>query len=238
MALGMKPVDNVYNYLVYSGYIILAFDLELTPIASVTVPIIGSGFWFLDSNERLDEKLEDFLGSGTPPVYIGFGSMPILNSERLLKKLLAALEASSKRGLISSSWGNIKEGMIDNNCLVIGSVCHLKLFPRVAAAVHHGGAGTMAIALKAGIPQIIIPQVADQFHWAKCVHSLGVGPSPIMPHLFTVSRLAHSIKEATSNPTMLSCAKAVGERLSGSDNVMKAAIAIESAVNLRAAKQL
>ncbi|MGB3510903.1 MAG: glycosyltransferase [Microcoleaceae cyanobacterium] len=120
-----------------------------------------TGYWFLDSqaNWQPPQELLDFLEAGSPPVYIGFGSMSDTNPEALTKLVLDALAQSGQRGILIKGWGALTNADLPDNVFKIDSVPHDWLFPQMAAVVHHGGAGTTAAGLRAGVPSIIFLSV-------------------------------------------------------------------------------
>lgn len=121
----------------------------------------------------LPEEVVRFLDSGDPPVFVGFGSMPA--DSEAARGPVAAARAAGRRVIVSRGWADLAVTDESPDCLVIGDVGHDALFPRVAAVVHHGGAGTTAAAARAGVPQIVTPMFGDQFYWAGRVVDLGVG---------------------------------------------------------------
>jgi len=110
---------------------------------------------------------------------------------------------------------------------MIGSVPFDWLFPRMAAVVHHGGAGTTSMGLRAGIPSIITPFMGDQPFWGQRVHELGVGPKPIPRKRLTVDRLAESIRIAVSDVAMREQATRLGQRIRAEDGIAQAVAVIE-----------
>lgn len=140
-----------------------------------------SGFWFLDLNTGFvpPPALAAFLGvhSEKPLVYIGFGSIVAPNPEFLTTAVLEGIKAAGVRALVSKGWGTIDppEGYSDPDVFFLGNTPHDWLFPRVALAVHHGGAGTTAAAIKAGIPSAIVPFFGDQHFWGQMVTKRGAG---------------------------------------------------------------
>lgn len=140
-----------------------------------------TGYWFLDrlTTWQPEPALVRFLAGGTPPVYLGFGSMGARNAEKRTQIVLAGLEKSGQRGLLVSAWGGLKAADLPQNVLMAESIPHDWLFPQVAAVVHHGGAGTTAAGLRAGKPSIICPFMADQPFWGKLIYQQGMGPEPI-----------------------------------------------------------
>jgi sterol 3beta-glucosyltransferase len=95
----------------------------------------------------------------------------------------------------------------------VDEVPHDWLFDYVEAAVHHGGAGTTAASLRAGIPTVVVPFFADQPFWGRRVTEMGVGPEPIPRRSLTVERLTSAIQQATADRDMKSRAAALGQRI-------------------------
>lgn len=159
------------------------------------------------------QPLAEFLAAGPPPVYIGFGSMAGRNPGRVTAIVLEALERSGRRGVLASGWGGLAALAVPRDVLVIDHAPHDWLFPRVAAVVHHGGAGTTHAGLRAGRPSIICPFFGDQPFWGRRVHALGAGPAPIPQRRLTAARLADAIVAATSDPDIAASAEVLGRRL-------------------------
>ena len=110
---------------------------------------------------------------------------------------------------------------------VVGDVPHGWLFPQMAAVVHHGGAGTTAAGLRAGLPTVVCPFFADQPLWGRRVHALGAGPPPIPARRLSAARLAQALTQAVRDPAMRQRAATLGERLRAEDGVGQAAEVIE-----------
>lgn len=129
--------------------------------------------------EKLDSPITTFLKSGSAPVYIGFGSIPLKNSEKLFRALGRILNESDNRLILSLPWGEEKCPLKDERLLVIKGAPHDLLFPHLAGAIHHGGAGTVSAALEAGIPQILYPHNADQPFWSRRLYEQELIPKPV-----------------------------------------------------------
>ena len=173
LRIGLDPIDDVLEY-VLTDHTWLAADPALAPVpATPGRRIFQTGTWVLADRTPLPADLEAFLESGEPPVFVGFGSMPA--SANVSRQLIGAVRAVGHRVLVSKGWAGLD--LIDGapDCLVVGDVSHDMLFPRVAAVVHHGGAGTTAAAARAGAPQVITPMFSDQFYWARRIVDLEVG---------------------------------------------------------------
>jgi sterol 3beta-glucosyltransferase len=142
------------------------------------VPVQVTGCWRLPSGEKLSPAAEDFLASGPPPVYIGFGSMRHRDSRLLWRSLIPAVVESGYRVVVGRGWADSPAERAEN-LLVVDAEPHDLLFPHVAVAVHHGGAGTTAAAAMAGVPQLIVPHLGDQLFHGLQVAGLGIGVDPI-----------------------------------------------------------
>ncbi|MGP9490100.1 glycosyltransferase [Glutamicibacter sp. AOP5-A2-7] len=170
-----SPVHVLYPYSKH----VLPIPRDYPSSAHVT------GYWFLDqgddSNWEPPAQLVDFLANGSPPVYVGFGSMGFgkgANERR--QAILAALRINGLRGIVATGWGGITAGESGtDDVLVMEGAAHQWLFPRVSAVVHHGGAGSTAAGLRAGRPTLVVPFLGDQPFWGARLHALGVGPAPL-----------------------------------------------------------
>jgi len=124
--------------------------------------------------DGLPGELEDWLSAGPPPVFLGFGSMPVLDGEGLTRTIRASLEAAGARGVLGAGWSELGE-IRDETIFGVGSVDHQSLLPRCRAAVHHGGSGTVHASLVAGVPTLVCSVFADQPYWGHRCRRLGVG---------------------------------------------------------------
>lgn len=191
-----------------------------------------TGYWFLDEPNgwQPPADLAAFLDAGAPPVYIGFGSMGSRTPEQLANIAIEALARTGQRGILSSGWGGLKAENLPDTVHQIGSVPHSWLFPRMAAVVHHGGAGTSGAGARAGVPTQVIPFMADQPFWGHRLASLGVAPAPIPRKRLTSDKLAASIRQMTSDTAMRQRAHALGERIRAEDGIGQAVALIERAL--------
>lgn len=185
-----------------------------------------TGYWFLDDLEGWEPPADllQFLASGPPPVYVGFGSMSNRNTAHETTQIvLSALARSGQRGILATGWGGLADEVaVPDNVYVLRSVPHSWLFPKMAAVVHHGGAGTTAAGLRAGIPPIIIPHTAEQPAWGRRVEELGVGPAPIARKNLTAEQLANAITRATTDEGMRARAALLGHRIRDENGVEQA----------------
>jgi sterol 3beta-glucosyltransferase len=206
-----KPVPVLYPY-----------SRHLVPVpADFPSHVYVTGYWFLDRAQdwQPPPELAQFLEAGAPPVYIGFGSMGGTQPEKRARIALEALAKSRQRGLLASGWGGLKASDLPEDVLMIDAAPHDWLFPRMAAVVHHGGAGTTAAALRAGKPNVICPFLGDQPFWGWAVHQAGAGPEPIPQRKLTADRLAEAITAATSNQEMQTRAATLGEAIRAENGV-------------------
>jgi vancomycin aglycone glucosyltransferase len=171
--LGLEPVGDVHGHIL-TGQPWLAADPTLGPWPDPADPsVFQTGAWMMKDERALEPELEAFLDAGEPPIYFGFGS--IRAPQGLSEAMIQSARALGRRAILLRGWADMS--LLDNepDCIAIGEVNHQALFKRVAAAVHHGGAGTTHAATRAGAPQLLIPQHYDQFYWAGRVQQLGIG---------------------------------------------------------------
>jgi vancomycin aglycone glucosyltransferase len=173
--IGLPRTKNVRDH-VFGYRPLLASDPLLGPWQpNALCQAVQTGAWLLPDSRQLPTDLKAFLDAGPPPVYVGFGSMAMQAAPNAARVAIEAVRAQGRRVLLGQ--GRAGLGAIDqgSDCFVIGEVNQQELFPKVAAIVHHGGAGTTTAAARAGTPQVIVPQVADQPYWAGQVESLRIG---------------------------------------------------------------
>jgi vancomycin aglycone glucosyltransferase len=195
-SLNLAPIDNVARY-VSTERPWLAADPILGPAGSRReFEITQTGAWLLEDSSALPDHLERFLADGSPPIYFGFGSMQ--GSPASVGVLIQAARAIGRRALISEGWAGLTLPDAPADCMVVGDVNHSKLFPRVAAVVHHGGAGTTTAAALAGIPQLIIPHIYDQYYWAHRIKVLGIGVSGHRTDLLSIETLVTLLRSCTA----------------------------------------
>ena len=174
-SIGLPPVDDVRDYVV-GDRPWLATDPVLDPWQEqADLDIVQTGAWILPDRRPLPDDLEAFLDAGAPPVFVGFGSMPLHASPDAAQVAIEAIRAQGRRVIVRRGWADL--ALIDDqdDCFVVDEVNQQALFGRVAAVVHHGGAGTTTTATRAGAPQVVVPQLADQPYWAGRVAELGIG---------------------------------------------------------------
>jgi sterol 3beta-glucosyltransferase len=188
------------------------------------------GYFILKEAEHYTPapELERFLFDGPAPIYVGFGSMVSGASRDLAEIVLKAVRLSGRRAVVGSGWAGLGDDVgCSNDIRIVGSVPHDWLFPRVALAVHHCGAGTTGAAVRAGIPTVPVPFVGDQFFWGWQLERLGVATSRLERRGLTAERLAEAIHLA-GKPEMIERAAALGRRVRAEDGVAAAIRQLES----------
>jgi sterol 3beta-glucosyltransferase len=180
-----------------------------------------TGYWFLDPPQWVPSReLQDFLDAGPKPVYIGFGSMVAGNAEAFTEAVLEGVKQSGRRAVLATGWGalNGEDGARSEQIFFLRQAPHDYLFPLTAGAVHHGGAGTIAATVRAGIPSVVVPFFGDQPFWAHCLHKRGVAAPALKRKTLTPAILASALK-AIEEPRMLEKATALGCAVRAEDGV-------------------
>jgi len=190
-----------------------------------------TGYWFLDESMGWapPPELLRFLALGPPPVVVGFGSMSGRDPAHTTDVVVEALERIGARGILLSGWGGLQARALPSTVLSLGFAPHAWLFARASAVVHHGGAGTTAAALRAGLPQVVVPFAFDQPFWADRVRRLGVGPAPISERRLTPARLARGLRRALEDARMREAARLLGTQVHAETGVATAVHEIEKA---------
>lgn len=188
-----------------------------------------TGYWLSEppADWQPPAELVEFLENGLPPVYIGFGSMTEKDPETVTRMIFEALLNVGRRGLVLSGWAGIGEGWFAEQVYIADFVPYSWLFPRMGAIVHHGGAGTTAYGLRAGLPAFTVPFISDQFFWGWRVLDLGVGPAPVKRQALTTEILTQGIKTLLENESMQQRAATLGEKLRAEDGLARAVQLIE-----------
>jgi len=216
-SVGLSHVDNVRDYC-HGARPLLAADPVLAPWQPSLVDGVQTGAWILPDERPLPADLSAFLDAGTPPVYVGLGSIPA--PADFARMSIEVVRAHGRRILMSRGWAELALVDDSKDCFIIGEVNQQALFPRVAAAIHHGGAGTTTAAARAGAPQVIIPQLGDQPYWGSRVWDLGIGSAHDGPKP-TAQSLSAALAAALSDGTRAR-ALAVADTVVG-DGAMRAA---------------
>ncbi len=205
--------------------VMYGFSRQVVPVPLDTDrPRFATGYWVLPTpaNWVPPPELEAFLARKGPVVSIGFGSMTSRDAEALTHLVLGAVRSAGVRAVLISGWGGLKEAQASDDIFFADSLPHEWLFPRVAAVVHHGGAGTTGAALRAGVPSVVVPFTMDQPFWGSRVEALGAGPKPIPRKRLTEKRLADALGLATGDAQMRTLAAELGAKLREEDGVAEA----------------
>jgi sterol 3beta-glucosyltransferase len=194
-----------------------------------------TGFCFLEEQREWKPPVElvRFIESGEPPVCIGFGSMVGGNLEYITQTVIKAVKESGRRAVLLSGWAGIGNEEKDNQIYRLEAAPHEWLYPRMSAVVHHGGAGSTASSLRAGVPTVIVPHLGDQSFWGQRVHALGAGPKPIPRTRLTSAKLAKAIVTAAGDADMKRRAEDLAGRIRSEDGTAQAVNAIEEYFNVR-----
>ena len=192
-----------------------------------------AGYWFLDDDRewQAPQGLLDFLNSGDPPVYIGFGSMTGRDPRALTGIIVNAVAQCRQRAILQSGWAGLGGMRLPSSIFLLDAAPHSWLFPRMSAVVHHGGAGTTAEGLRAGVPAVIVPHLADQPFWGSRIAALGAGPRPIPRNKLTHEKLASAICQATGDPGMRERAAELAAKVRAEDGIGMAVGMIEKYLN-------
>lgn len=189
-----------------------------------------TGYWFLKPRGwQPPEALAQFFQAEPPPIYVGFGSMPAEDAKKQTQIVIDALRKSCQRGLLATGWGGLAEVANSDAIHVLDAAPHDWLFPRCAAVVHHGGAGTTHEGLRWGRPTIICPLAVDQPYWGRRVMEIGAGPKPIPQKHLNSEDLAAAL-EAVKDPVMIARAEKLGVAMRAEGGADEAARVVETVV--------
>ena len=191
-----------------------------------------AGYWFLEESQNWSppRALEHFVGAGSPPVYIGFGSSGTRLSRQVIDLIQAGLGRAGLRAVLAYP-GEIDPGLESSGVLFpINEAPHAWLFPRMSALVHHGGAGTTAAGLRAGAPALVIPQFADQFFWGARLAEMGVGPRPLPLRLLSPDSFMRALEQLTGEGELRARLQRLSQAISAERGVERAVEIIQQAV--------
>jgi UDP:flavonoid glycosyltransferase YjiC (YdhE family) len=190
-----------------------------------------TGYWFPEN--RLWQPPNDltaFIKGGSPPVFIGFGSMPIKDPERTTESILEALRQTGQRAILHMGWGGLGLQSLPDSVFRIDYAPYDWLFPQMSMVIHHGGSGTTAFGLRAGVPSCAVPFVFDQFFWGERIARLGAGPEPIPYKKLTVERLRDIIGKGVNSPQMKQNAIELGDKIRRENGIESAIGIIEKII--------
>ena len=209
---GLAPVKDIWEHWLGEN-VIVACDKELNSAREgVAFAFTQTGFMILPSKNGLPANVETFLNSGKPPVYIGFGSNPIVNAEKYSQIFEQVSDSTNQRLIISKGWADFPESNA-RDILYVDEVPFELLFPRLAAIIYHGGTGTMAAVARAGIPQAAFPFMGDQFENRKQIVKLRLGPNTCDFKKMTAESISSAITELISNDKYRQNAEVISHKL-------------------------
>ena len=219
-SLGLPPVRSPMRLIVGGGAIVAA-DRELAPIGDdVAAKVVQTDAWILEDQTPLAPDVDAFLRAGPPPVYVGFGSMVSKSTEGLAAQVLSAARMVGCRLLIAGGWARLGTFAAQSaDIMAVDSLPHQTVLHRTAAAVHHGGAGTTTAAARAGVPQVLLPHILDQFYWGHRIAVLGLGPRPLPVSRVTSAALADRLRQALGEARIRARAQDLAARLAGRNGV-------------------
>lgn len=206
---------------------VLPAPKDWAPWAHVT------GYWFLgnDQDWRPPEELKAFLEDGPAPVCVGFGSMSGRSAERTTEIILEGLKKCGQRAVLLAGWGGIASADLPEEVLKVDEAPHDWLFPRTRAVVHHGGAGTVAAGVRAGVPAVTVPFFSDQPFWGGRLARLGMGTAPIPHERLTVGAITQALRRSVDDRGLRERAAELGRRVRKEDGVGCATRLIERHVS-------
>lgn len=177
--------------------------------------VITSGVWKKDNSNKIPNdpspELQAWIRNGTPPVYFGFGSMPVLDPEAMWKMVAEICEELNVRAIINAGWSNTKGVQLNDDVFVIQNADLEWLFPQCSCIVHHGGVGTTHLSLEAGVPTLICSIFADNPFWGERITKLGVGKHIRFKEL-SKEKIIKALKELQNEETRKKVA-ALGKQL-------------------------
>lgn len=214
----LMPVKDIWQHWMGEN-VIMACDREINPArVNSAFAFTQTGFMLLPTETALPDYIEDFLKTGQPPVYIGFGSNPVMNAEKYIAMFEQVQKSTGQRFVISKGWAEFP-GENTKDILYIGDVPFELLFQRVAASVYHGGTGTLATGARAGIPQAVFPFMGDQFSNREQVVKLGLGPNTCDFKKITAEALSAAVITCVTNDSYRKNAAALSQKLKDSNGL-------------------
>jgi UDP:flavonoid glycosyltransferase YjiC (YdhE family) len=189
------------------------------------------GYWFAKAPDKWQPPatLLSFFEKGDPPLLISLGAMSLGDGDGLDSAglFVDAVQRANVRAIIQGWEAGIKQLALPPNVHAAGSLPHSWLLPQCAGIVHHGGFGTTSAGLRAGVPALVIPHIADQFYWGQRVHELGAGPKPIRRARLDIERLAASLDELARSGELHAAASVLGEQIRAEHGIENAVRLIE-----------
>ena len=230
-ALGLPAIESPLTHIA-ERCVILAADRDLAPLGDdAPAHAVSTDAWVFDEPLTPDPRVEAFLNLDPAPIYVGFGSMMSRRAAALSAHAVDAARAVGRRLVLVGGWAGLDRFVTDaDDVLAVRAVSHEAVLPRVALAVHHGGAGTTTAAARAGVPQVILPHILDQFYWAHRIERLGLGPRALPADLITADILTARVDTALHDPRIRARAAALGPVIAARNGVAPAVDHLERLV--------
>ena len=218
--LGLNPTRSAWRHMMGSDTIV-ASDRAISRIPEKSdIPFpVQTGYMHLDQPAPPTPGLDRFLSQGPPPIYAGFGSMPPKDQIGIIDRVIAAARCAGQRLVIGRFWETFPCHPDGGDIFYINKYPHLHLFSRMAAVIHHGGAGTTAVSARCGTPQIVVPHILDQYYWGEKVYRAALGPEPIWRSRLTVTKLNAAIDTCLRDQRIQNRAKSTACQLAEGDGV-------------------
>lgn len=223
--LGLPSIGDFGSH--FTRAALIAVDPELAPLPSdAGAGVRQTGYWRIDDEGALPREVEAFLEAGPKPVFVGFGSMGDPDPGATAREVVAGIRRGGWRGIVASGWAGLDPADRGDDLLVVGHLPHGLLFPRVAAVVHHGGAGTTWVASRSGVPQVVVPHLLDQHWWARRLESLGVAGGSLSRRRLDAGRLHASLRQAL-DPRRSAAIARLAASLANRDGIRQAVALLE-----------
>jgi sterol 3beta-glucosyltransferase len=196
---------------------------------------VACGYWWSSGGhgDALPPAMESFIDSGPPPIFLGLGSTPLTDAAATTREVTAAAGDVGARVVLQRGWAGLGDGVDQPDIHIVDDVSYDALFPRVAAVVHHGGAGTTALGLRHGRPTLCMPALADQSFWGHRVAAIGVGPRPLPVGRLRRARLASRLAALADDDRYASRASDLALGLAREDGLRVAVAAVERFLRVR-----
>jgi UDP:flavonoid glycosyltransferase YjiC (YdhE family) len=234
-SLGLRPLPIFHDHFKQMDAILYGFSEKVLPFPQDWgKKNFITGYWSIQHiSYSPPAELKAFLEVNEKPFFFGFGSPGMYNPQTLIELLIAAIEKTNIRAVISLP-KEITYATENRNIFIQReNIPHSWLFPKMAGIIHHGGAGTTAEALKAGVPSWITPLAVDQFFWGERAHQLGVGPQAVPQRDLTMEKLVNALNEMKSKG-MKEKAERLGRELQKENGLANAAQILESILETEA----
>jgi len=235
-AHGMRPLRSLHRELYTSDFLtLLACSPALCPPMPDwpdTVKVVGQLLVPADIGAPSDALLQ-FISQGAAPVFMTFGSCSQFNADADLRLFTQAAGKAGIRAVIQMDGAGEGTPLGSPDVVICGRADHAAVFPKCAAVVHHGGAGTAHAALRAGVPSVVVAHAFDQTDWGARLRNAGLAPQPLSRQRVTATALADAIMQAMNVDAYSSRASELGARVAGESGADNAVRLISAAMQQR-----